>query len=195
VSRTGFRGDLDPRCCPGERRFSAVMSRSRKYPEELLERAVRLALESGRPIAHVAADLGIHSETLRKRVRQRAGTLFVADAEATLPRIARQSKGKLVLVRCRVSRIPRRCRRLTGSVRVCWMVAGYQRRARDRSRRAQPPSSTVRSTPLRSRVRRRWRQETRPCDYSTAGVGDRLLRQLPLSDQFGHVSNAQADAL
>src|SRR2546423_1522004 len=47
-----------------------VMSRPRKYPPELLERGVRLALESGRPIAHVAADLGIHSETLRKRVRQ-----------------------------------------------------------------------------------------------------------------------------
>src|SRR5438552_873293 len=46
------------------------MSRPRKYPEELLERGVRLALESGRPIAHVASDLGIHSETLRKRVRQ-----------------------------------------------------------------------------------------------------------------------------
>jgi transposase len=46
------------------------MSRPRKYPEELLERGVWLALESGRPIAHVARDLGIHSETLRKRVRQ-----------------------------------------------------------------------------------------------------------------------------
>src|SRR5690348_10939141 len=46
------------------------MSRPRKYPEELLERGVRLALESGRPIAHVADDLGIHKETLRKRVRQ-----------------------------------------------------------------------------------------------------------------------------
>ena len=46
------------------------MSRPRKYPEELLERGVRLALEGGRPIAHVARDLGIHSETLRKRVRQ-----------------------------------------------------------------------------------------------------------------------------
>ena len=32
------------------------MSRPRKYPEELLERGVRLALESGRPIAHVADD-------------------------------------------------------------------------------------------------------------------------------------------
>lgn len=31
---------------------------------------MRLALESGRPISHVARDLGIHSETLRKRVRQ-----------------------------------------------------------------------------------------------------------------------------
>jgi transposase len=46
------------------------MSRPRKYPEELLERGVRLALESGGPIAPVARDLGIHSETLRKRVRQ-----------------------------------------------------------------------------------------------------------------------------
>jgi transposase len=35
-----------------------------------LDRGVRLALESGRPIAHVAADLGINSEVLRKRVRQ-----------------------------------------------------------------------------------------------------------------------------
>jgi transposase len=36
----------------------------------LIERGVRLALESKRPISHVAADLGIHAETLRKRVRQ-----------------------------------------------------------------------------------------------------------------------------
>jgi transposase-like protein len=28
---------------------------------------VRLALESGHPIAHAAADLGIHKETLRNR--------------------------------------------------------------------------------------------------------------------------------
>lgn len=37
---------------------------------ELLERATRLVFESGRPIAHVAADLGLPSETLRKYVRQ-----------------------------------------------------------------------------------------------------------------------------
>jgi transposase-like protein len=46
------------------------MGRPKKYPDELIERAVRLALESGRPIAHIAADLGMHPETLRKRVRR-----------------------------------------------------------------------------------------------------------------------------
>jgi transposase len=46
------------------------MPRPRKYPEELVERGIRLVFESGRPIAHVAADLGLPSETLRKRVRQ-----------------------------------------------------------------------------------------------------------------------------
>ena len=46
------------------------MSRPRKYPPELLDRGVRLDLESGRPIAHVARDLGVPSETLRKYVRQ-----------------------------------------------------------------------------------------------------------------------------
>jgi len=46
------------------------MSRPRKYPDELIQRGVRLALESGRPIAHVALDIGLPPETLRKRVRQ-----------------------------------------------------------------------------------------------------------------------------
>jgi transposase len=46
------------------------MARPKKYPDELVARGVRLALESGRPIAHVAADLGLHPETLRKKVRQ-----------------------------------------------------------------------------------------------------------------------------
>jgi transposase len=46
------------------------MARPKKYPDELVARGVRLALESGRPIAHVAADLGMHPETLRKKVRR-----------------------------------------------------------------------------------------------------------------------------
>ena len=46
------------------------MPRPRKYPDELIQRGVRLALESGRPIAHVARDIGLPPETLRKRVRR-----------------------------------------------------------------------------------------------------------------------------
>ena len=46
------------------------MPRRRKYPEELYERGVRLALESGRAISHIARDIGLPPETLRKRVRQ-----------------------------------------------------------------------------------------------------------------------------
>ncbi len=46
------------------------MARPRKYPPELLDRGVRLVFGSGRPIAHVARDLGVPSETLRKYVRQ-----------------------------------------------------------------------------------------------------------------------------
>ena len=42
----------------------------RKYPKELVDRGVRLAIESERPVAHVAAELGLPAETLRKRVRQ-----------------------------------------------------------------------------------------------------------------------------
>jgi transposase len=46
------------------------MPRGVKYPQELVDRGVRLVFESGRPIAQVAADLGMHPEALRKRVRQ-----------------------------------------------------------------------------------------------------------------------------
>lgn len=61
----------------------------RKYPNELMERGVRLVLESGRPVAQIARDLGIsHPETLRRRVRQaqadvgeRAGMLTTQERE------------------------------------------------------------------------------------------------------------------
>ena len=46
------------------------MAAPRKYPEELRVRAVRLVFESGRPIANVARDLGVHKEALRSWVRQ-----------------------------------------------------------------------------------------------------------------------------
>lgn len=39
------------------------MARPKKYSTELRERAVRMCLESERPIAHVARDLEIHPES------------------------------------------------------------------------------------------------------------------------------------
>jgi transposase len=46
------------------------VGRPKKYPDELIGRAVRVVLESGRPIAQVAADLGLPAETLRRHVRR-----------------------------------------------------------------------------------------------------------------------------
>lgn len=46
------------------------MAAPRKYPDELRERAVREVRATGRPMAHVAKDLGIHKEALRGWVRQ-----------------------------------------------------------------------------------------------------------------------------
>jgi transposase len=46
------------------------MARPSRYPKELLDRGVRLTLEDERLIAHIARDLGIGPETLRKDVRR-----------------------------------------------------------------------------------------------------------------------------
>lgn len=46
------------------------MARPRKYPKELLDRGARVVIDSGRPIAQVARDLGIPPESLRRHVRQ-----------------------------------------------------------------------------------------------------------------------------
>jgi transposase len=40
------------------------------YPTGLIDRGVRLAIESERPIADVAADVGLPAETLREAVRR-----------------------------------------------------------------------------------------------------------------------------
>ena len=58
------------------------MARRSKYPQELMDRGVRVVLESGRPVAQVARDLGIGHEALRKRVRQAEVDGGVGDLEA-----------------------------------------------------------------------------------------------------------------
>lgn len=74
------------------------MPRARKYPQELIERGVRLALESGRPIAHVGRDLGIAPETLRKAVRQaeadsgRRGELLSSQEREEIKALRREVK-------------------------------------------------------------------------------------------------------
>jgi len=73
------------------------MSRPRKYPEELRERAIRLWFESDRPIAHVARDLGIHREALRQWVRQaeadsgRRRDLLTSDEREELKRLRKEN--------------------------------------------------------------------------------------------------------
>lgn len=74
------------------------MATMRKYSEELRERPVRLYFESGRPIAHVARDLGIHREALRQWVRQaeadatpRASRVLPSDVQAELERLRKEN--------------------------------------------------------------------------------------------------------
>jgi len=47
-----------------------VDASSEEVPPELLDRGARLIFGSGRPIALVARDLGVPSETLRRYVRR-----------------------------------------------------------------------------------------------------------------------------
>jgi transposase len=73
------------------------MAAPRKYPDELRERAVRLVFESGRPIAHVARDLGVHKEALRGWVRRveadrgRRRDLLTTDEREELKRLRKEN--------------------------------------------------------------------------------------------------------
>lgn len=74
------------------------MAARKKYSDELRVRAVRLVFESGRPIAHVAADLGIHRESLRGWVRQAEadgglrGDRLMTDERERLKRLERENR-------------------------------------------------------------------------------------------------------
>ncbi|WP_427155554.1 transposase [Streptomyces sp. TRM70308] len=58
------------------RRSTSTMAAPRKYPDELRERAIREVRATGRPVAHVARNLGIHGRSvdgLRPAVRSCRG--------------------------------------------------------------------------------------------------------------------------
>ena len=69
------------------------MPRAKKYSDELRGRAVTLVFESGRPIAAVARDLGVHKEALRLWVRQAE-----ADAGTRNDRLASAERERLKLL-------------------------------------------------------------------------------------------------
>lgn len=74
------------------------MPAPKKYPDELRERGVRLALESNRPIVQVAKDLGIQRESLRRWVRQaeadagQRADLLTSDERERLKTLEREVK-------------------------------------------------------------------------------------------------------
>ena len=82
---------------PWRREKSPSLPRARKYSQELLDRGARLVFESGRPIAHVARDLGIHKEALRHWVRQteadtgRRRDLLTTDEREELKRLRKEN--------------------------------------------------------------------------------------------------------
>ncbi len=57
-------------CLSSKETLFHATTEAKKYPDELMDRGVRLVIESGRPIAQVARDLGVPPEVLRKRVRR-----------------------------------------------------------------------------------------------------------------------------
>jgi transposase len=74
------------------------MPAPKKYPDELRERAVAEVFTSGRPIAQVARDLGIHKEALRHWVRRaeadrtpRASRVLPTDVEQELKALRKQN--------------------------------------------------------------------------------------------------------
>ncbi len=66
------------------------MPRRRKFNDEFIERAVRLVAGSGRPITHVAGDLGVGAECDRPKVLARIrGAWALTDAVKALQELER----------------------------------------------------------------------------------------------------------
>jgi transposase len=55
-----------------------------KYTPEFREQAARLVIETGRPVAHVAADIGVSEQLLGRWVRLAKETASAGDTGAVL---------------------------------------------------------------------------------------------------------------
>ena len=77
----------------------AGQQRQRKYTPEFREQAARLVIETGRPVAHVAAEIGVGEQVLGRwvRLQRRAlsagdtGAVLDADERAELERLRREN--------------------------------------------------------------------------------------------------------
>jgi transposase len=92
------------------------MPRQKKYSDELLDRGARMVADSGRPITHVARDLGIHHETLCKWVRKDS--------------LSSEEREKLKALRGGCATAPRQ---RDPQVGVCLFAAEFDPRATSRS--------------------------------------------------------------
>jgi transposase len=79
-----------------------MASTSKRYSKELRDRAVRLVFESERPIAQVAADLGVGIESLCNWVRQAE-----ADAGERADRLTSSEREELARLRGEVKELRR----------------------------------------------------------------------------------------
>ena len=76
-----------------------MSGKRRKYTPEFREQAARLVIETGRPVAHVAAEIGVGEQVLGRwvRLQRRAaeagdtGAVLDADERAELERLRREN--------------------------------------------------------------------------------------------------------
>jgi transposase len=80
------------------------MGRPHKYSAELIERAVRMALESGRPVSAVAADLGMDPDRLRRYVQR---SREEEAEERRLPEVVSAERAEILRLRREVAELQR----------------------------------------------------------------------------------------
>ncbi|QIV79844.1 transposase [Mycolicibacterium frederiksbergense] len=77
--------------------MSVCSGKRKKYTPEFREQAARLVIETGRPIAHVAAEIGVGEQLLGRWVRQARddggdnGAVLDADERAELERLRKEN--------------------------------------------------------------------------------------------------------